>query len=272
MDRLYTPGRHAAFPDAGEYYATVGPDSVAAFAARTFVEHNRMLTVVRPFPVDATLLAGLAGLVLFSAVRTYRALAFRPADMTTIRYLARIRPPRLWRLARAVLLTAAAAVTLRLLVAATHYLLDPAVVAVDSFVLPVIVAAGALFAAATAGLAMAGRIHHKVLVFHDEIRFKSPTYRAVIVPGTGVAGARARDGSQDVRLRNGPAGLRKGVVVALRDGTGFLVPVRNPAALEAAVNNLAARCAGAESPDPGAGGLTRPEDPAIPTGGPPPTA
>jgi predicted Zn-dependent peptidase len=269
MERLYKPGRHAAFPDAGEYYATVGPDSVAAFAARTFVEHNRMLTVVRPFPVDAILLAGLAGLVLLSAVRTYRAIAFRPADMTAIRYVARIRPPRLWRLARAVLLTAAAAVALRLLVAATHYLLDPAVFAVDSFVLPVLVAAGALFVAATAGLAVAGRIHHKVLVFHDEIRFKSPTYRAVIVPGSGVAGARPFDGSQDVRLRNGPALLRKGIVVALRDGTGFLVSVRKPAALEAAVNKLAARSAGAESPDPRAGGLTTSAHPAIPIDEPP---
>jgi predicted Zn-dependent peptidase len=252
MAWLYRPGRHAAFPDAGEYYATVGPDSIAAFAMRTFVDHHRILTVVRPFPMDAILLLTvLAGLVLVSAARTYRAIAFRPADMTTIRYVTRIRPPRLWRLARAVLITALAAVALRLLAAGTHFLLDPAVLAVDSFLLPVLVVAAVLFAAATAGLAGAGHIHHKILVFDDEIRLKSPTYRAVIIPGTSVAGARPWDGSTDVRLRNGPTGLRKGVLVALRDGTGFLVPVRNPAALEAAINDLAARCAGRGAVDPG---------------------
>ncbi|HSJ05155.1 MAG TPA: insulinase family protein [Longimicrobiales bacterium] len=243
MERLHTPGRHTAFPDAGEYYATVGPDSIAAFAARTFVDHYRMLTVIRPFPVSILLLAALAGLILLAAGRAYRAVVFRPADMTAIRYVARIRPPRLLRIGRALVLLALVTAAVRLLIAGTHYLVDPATLAVDSFLLTVLVVAGALFVTATAGLAGAGHLRHKVLVFTHEIRFKSPTFRATVIPGSRVAGARPRGSAGDVRLRDRLPGRRKGVIVALRDGTEYLVQVRNPADFEAAVNALAARCA-----------------------------
>jgi predicted Zn-dependent peptidase len=239
MNRLYRPDLHEVFPDLGEYYATVGPDSIAAFAARLFAPENRVSSISRPLPLHPLLLAALAALVIFAAARAYRWRVFQRADMSAIRYVARLRPPAAIRLAAVLGAGAALLVLLRLVGAAAHFAAELWILPTGSFALLAAGAAGLLFAATFAGFALAGLIHAKVLVFDDELRIKSPTYRSTVIPASAVAGARIATGRAGLRLRRpwfAPAS--DAVFLELADGSGYLLGVRDGTALVRAVTAL----------------------------------
>jgi predicted Zn-dependent peptidase len=241
-DRFYRPDLQDGFPDIGEYYATVGPDSIAAFAARLFTAENRIASISRPLPLPAPVLLLAAVLIVLAAARLYRRLTLQPADMTAIRYVARIRntlPARIISGAALVVLFFAGG---RLIVAAFHILIWHRILAIDSFPFVAAAAAALLFSLCMACLAAAGAVHAKVLVFDDEVRLKSVTYRSTIIPGSHIRGPRLVTGAKSLHLRR-PALWpgAGGVFMELQDGSGYLLRTREPDALLAALHNLVQR-------------------------------
>jgi predicted Zn-dependent peptidase len=235
-DRFYRPDLHRDFPDVAAYYATVGPDSIAALAGRLFRADNRILYVWRPLPLPAAVLAAAGLLVVLLAAWLYRTLTLRPADMRRVRFVARSRPPMLARAVGSAATVALVLVIGRIVVAGIHHAGQYRLLAFESFAVPAAAGALLLFAAALAALAAVGRLHRKVLVFEHELRIKSPTYRATIVPLDRVRDARTVTTTAGLRLRHfvlPPLG--RAVHVLLDDGSGYVLRVRDPAALAAAV-------------------------------------
>jgi predicted Zn-dependent peptidase len=242
LDRFHRPDLHDAFPDVGEYYATVGPDSIAALAARLFVPANRIVRVDRPLPLPVALLVPGALLLAAAAGLLYRRIAFRPADMARIRYVARLRPPLPARLLAVGLAVAGAIVGGRLLVAAIHIASAEWLLRVDSFALFAAACAALVFSATFAGFALAGAMHRKVLVFEDEIRLKSPTWTATVIPASELRDARIVDSPRGLALRRRvlpPAS--RGVFLQLADRSGYLLRSRSPEALSDALQRLVTR-------------------------------
>lgn len=235
MQRFSRPAIHDAFPDLGEYYATVGPDSIAAFADRLLAADNRILSISRPLPWHPTWLLAIAASACFAAARLYRHLALRPADMTAIRFVARLRGPLPARLTAAALATVAVLFALRVGAAGIHAAAERFIFTVDSFPLHAGAAASLLFVAMFTALACLGLGHRKVLVFDDEIRLKSPTYRATVIRADDVRSVRVLQGQPNIRLRRPVLGSAAGsVLLELHDGTGYVLHVRDAAALQRA--------------------------------------
>jgi predicted Zn-dependent peptidase len=232
-DRFYQPDLHERFPDVGEYYAAVGPDSIAALAARIFTDEARILFIWRPLPVPAALLLAAAALTVLLGARLYRRAALRPADMTRVRYVARIRPPRLARLLTIAALAAALLVLGRLAIAAAHFLAHYWLLATDSFTLLLAAAAGLLLAATLAAFTAAGRLRTKVIVFEHELRIKSPTYRAATIPRQRISGLRVVHNAAEGLPHRVVPPFGRGVVLTLDDGSSLLLRVERPAELAA---------------------------------------
>jgi predicted Zn-dependent peptidase len=244
-DRFHRPDLHDAFPDIGEYYATVGPDSIAAFAARLFTAENRIVRISRPLPLPAVIIGVAAFLTILAAARLYRWLTLQPADMTTIRFVARLRTTLTARIISIAVLLVVLLAGGRLLVAALHILAWNRILAIDSFPLVAAAAAALLFSLSMAALAAAGAVHGKVLVFHDEVRLKSMTYRSTILPAALIQGARRITGAESLNLRWPTPGPRAGsVFMELQDGSGYLLRTRDSDALLAALDALVRRAHG----------------------------
>lgn len=226
-------------PDLGGYYTTVGPDSIGELAARLFHDDNLALYISRPLPVPLALavLAGLAPALL--GVRLFRRWTLRPADMARIRYVARLRP----QAGAAVLLAAAGllggVVAARLMGAGIHIGHARWIAPVDSLLLHAAVAAAVILAATLLLFTAVGAVPRKVLVFDDEVRLKSATFRSTSLPAASIAA---------VRIGRPSAGISRrlpwlpvsgtGVTLALEDGSAVFLPVRDAAALAAAVAPL----------------------------------
>jgi predicted Zn-dependent peptidase len=248
-DRLYRSDLHEVFPDAGEYFATVGPDSIAAYAGRLFTADNRILGISRPVPLHPSWLALLALLVVVAGIRLYRWIVLQPADMASIRYITRLRRPAAVRVATLLAAGVTGLVALRLLAAAAHFAVEYWLLPAGSFALLAAAAAVLLLAVTLAIMACAGLVQRKVLVFDDEVRIKSPTYRATVIPGAQVRGARVVDGRGSLRLRRpvpGPVG--GAVFLEVADGTGYLLDVRDGPTLVAAIDGLLLRQSSAAFP------------------------
>jgi predicted Zn-dependent peptidase len=241
-DRLYRPDLHDVFPDAGEYFATVGPDSIAAYARRLFTADNRILAITRPVPLHPAWLALLGILVVAAGVALYRRLVLQPADMASIRYITRLRRPAAVRIATLLAAGVAGLVVLRMLAAAAHFAVEYWLLSAGSFILLAAASAALLLAVTVAMMACAGLVQRKVLVFNDEVRIKSPTYRATVIPGAQVRGARVVNGPESFRLRRPVPGPVAGAVfLELADGTGYLLDVRDGPTLVAAIDGLLLR-------------------------------
>jgi predicted Zn-dependent peptidase len=260
--RFYEPDLHDVFPDVGEYYATVGPDSIEAIARRVFTRDNRITRVLRPPPLPATWLGVLAGLLIGITVAIFRGRTLVPADMSRIRFVAHTRAPAAARIVSGLIFLVLALALIRLVAAAVQYGAEYGVLAIDSVALHAFAAAALLAGTAWTLLALAGRGLTKVLVFDHEVRLKSPTYRSVIIPASDILGASQIANGAALRLRRRPFGpTAGGVYLELRDHTGYLLHVRDAEGFMSAV----ARIAG------GPADLTLPPsypgyEPAVPTG------
>jgi predicted Zn-dependent peptidase len=241
-DRFYRPDLQPHFPDVAAYYETVGPDSIAALAGRLFRDENRILYVWRPLPLPAAAAGAAALLIVLLAARLYRHFALRPADMARVRYVARARPPIAARLAGWLVSLVLLLVVGRLVAAGIHIAAQYWILSSESVAVPVVSAAALLFMATLAAFAALGRTHRKILVFEHEVRIKSPTYRAVILPLDRIRDASVVSDVSSVRLRHlviRPLG--QAVLLRLEDGSGYAVRVARPEALAGAVT--AARAA-----------------------------
>lgn len=246
MARAWRPDLFDGFPDVGEYYATAGPDSIAAFASRTLAAERSVTSIARPLPLHLALLLLLGAIAVAAAVRLYRRHAWVPADMNAIRFVARVRRPLAvravaWGVGAAALIVAGGLAVAALHLAAERWLLPQ-----DAFALAVACALVLLFLLTLAALAVVGRMHATVLVFEDEIRIKSPTYRSEIIPGRDVRSARRLGHGTKLRLRRpAPAAAAGAVVLEFADGSGHVLHVRHPDGLIQAVERLVGRCAAA---------------------------
>jgi predicted Zn-dependent peptidase len=238
-DRFFRPGLHDEFPDVGEYYATVGADSIAAFAARVLTAEQRVATVARPLPLPLWLLALLGLLPVAGAARLYRVASLTPADMSQVRCIARIRPHPVAGAAAALLLAVVLLTAARLGAAAVHLAADRWLLGTDSFALRVALATLVVGLAAIAALALCGLFPRKVIVLGDEVRLKTRTYRSIRVPRASIRGATviSHRGSRRLRIPVLPP-TRPAVFLELVDGSGYLLQVRDPAALARSVQRM----------------------------------
>jgi predicted Zn-dependent peptidase len=229
-DRFYRPDLHAEFPDLGEYFAGVGPDSISALARRIIVPDNRILRVTRSAPVAPTSVAVLLAITAAAAVRLYRRLVIDPVDMSRIRYVARLRRSWIHRLAGRILAALLLAVALRAVYAVLHTVAERWILQIDSMPLHALLLLGAVFAGAFCTAVVVGLLPRKVLVFEHELRLKSLTYRSVVIPAGAIRAARPLRRSG---LRGGPA-----VRIELVDGTHRTLPTRDSTALLNAIRPL----------------------------------
>lgn len=252
-DRFSGGGLHESFPDLGGYYATVGPDSIAALAGRLFVPENRISHVARPVPLPVWVLALLALTVAAGAVRLYRRATLRPARMGAVRFIARLRAPWPARLLHGGMLALAALLAGRVAFAALHIASSHWAAGLDSFVPLAAAGAALVFILTFGGLAAVGAFHRKVLVFDDEVRLKSATYRATIIPAALIRGVRPAASPAGLRLRRPvppPAGA--GVFLELVDGSGHYLRTARQAELLEAVRRLIPPPPHAAGPPPAA--------------------
>jgi hypothetical protein len=242
MNRLHRTDLYDDFPDVGEYYATVGPDSIAAFARRLFVADNRSVHIRRPLPLHPAWVVVLAGVIIMAGIRAYRRCTLRPADMTSIRYIAHLRRRIRCGLPRVSPLLSQRLVLLRLLAAVVHFAAEYWLLPTGSFALLLAGAATLLFGLTLGTITGVGMLQTKILVFDDEVRIKSPTYRATIIPAADVRGGRSVTEGGSLRLRRPAPGAGRGAVfLELVDGTGYLLDVRDSAALVQAIESLLQR-------------------------------
>jgi predicted Zn-dependent peptidase len=252
-DRFHDPDLHDEFPDLGAYVTTAGADSIGAYAARLFDADNRILRLSRPLPLPATWIVVIATAIVLAAVRLYRAIALQPADMRRIRFVARLRAPD--RLLVRSALVVGFALAGRLVFAAAHFAAEHHVLTIDSATLHFGLAGLLLFASAFAAIATIGTLQHKVLVFADEVRIKSPTYRSRRIPAARIAGATRLSASDALpaRVRWNPLRRRGSpVLLELTDGSGLLLHVARPDALLEALHALIADGSGSAETAPAA--------------------
>jgi predicted Zn-dependent peptidase len=243
-DHFFRTDLHPAVPDVGEYYATLGADSIAAFAARALVPGNRIASVARPLPLPVWLLVLLGSLPVVAGGLLFRALTLRSADMSTVRFITRIRANPATAAIAAAALALVLLVAVRLLAAVIHIGADRWLVGVESFAIWLVGGGALLFAAALGTLALVGAVPHKILVFSHEVRLKSRTFRSVILPAAAIRSAVVVANAGGRRLRMpvlpfaGPA-----VFLELHDGSGYLLHVRDPGALARSVAAIIPACA-----------------------------
>jgi predicted Zn-dependent peptidase len=244
IDRFAAPGPHTAMPDLGAYYASVAPDSVAATAAIVLAAHNAAVTLSRPVPLPVPLLALLGLLPVAAAVALFRRLALVPADMRRIRYIARLRPHPATTAITVVLAGAVLLLAARLSVAGAQFVHGAWLAGIDSFSIHVAAAAIGIFGCTFLALAALGRLPRKVLVFDHEIRLKSPTFTATVIPSHGIADVTVGYPPTSSRLsRRGLPAVGQGVSIHLVGGTVLFLQVARPELLQQAVQPLLAHAA-----------------------------
>jgi predicted Zn-dependent peptidase len=271
-DRFYRPDLHAEFPDLGEYYATVGPDSIAAFVQRLLIPENRIFHLTRAAPAPAGVFVLLLGLAATAAVALYRRIAYRRADMSGIRYIARLRHPLIVRLIGRSLAFAGVLLIARVGYAAAELVAERWIFAVDSPLLHVTLLTVTVFVAAFCTIAAAGLVPRKVLVFQNEIRIKSLTYRACIIPAGHVTNVWTVGRHSAATQHSGAAGSWRSpahprlhllqrarlagstaVILGLADGSLRVLPVTNPGSLAAVLAVVTDRRENADADRQGTG-------------------
>ena len=236
---LYRVEQHPDMPDIPARFAALEPAELSAFASRTLGADALLRTVTRPIPLGQLGLLALGLLALAAGVALARRLLLRPAPMETLRYVARLRGPLALRVAGGAALALLLLLVARLLAAAAHHVLDPWILALDSFPAQ---AAAFLFAIAAAALLASGAlalVPHKVLVFEHELRLKFRAYRSLCWRAADLADvrpARFHDVFLSARAwRTLPLtlGLRApGLLITTRTGPDVFLSTRDPAELE----------------------------------------
>jgi predicted Zn-dependent peptidase len=238
VDRFAGNPHFQTVPALGEYYASVGADSIAAAATRFLHPASTVVHVTRPLPLPWPLLLILALLPVRAATGLYRRLTLRPADMRTISYMTRIRPAATVRAATAAGATALVIGGTRAAIALAELAATSLLAPVDSFAIHAAAAGSLLFAATLAGLAITGAVPHKILVLATEVRLKSRTCRSIAIPAADIQNADTLPG---------------GVRLQLNDGSTRFLPVRDPAALHHAITAIATRATATTTPAMAAG-------------------
>jgi hypothetical protein len=241
---LHFHGRelHQDMPDLVTALETATREDLARAAAELTVREREFLRVTYPQPVSQGVLAVLAGLLVAGTVGALRRLMVRPADMTRIRYVARIRPPWLIKLTGSVLWLLAVLVGLRLLVWVHMSLTGSLLLGINSW--PAQWGAFALMAASLVALLVlcGSRVPRKLLVFDDHARIKYLSYRAL----------RFRDvwlGRRAFRCAPLALGLLEpGVYLRRRDGRAWFFRVKDRDQCLAALRG--ALLPGAQPPPP----------------------
>jgi predicted Zn-dependent peptidase len=226
--------RHHDFPDVLSAFERVTQAELASFASRHLTLEREFGRTVYPFPLSQGLFFVLALSLLFGTVRLMRRALVRPVDMTRIRYVARVRMPRLWSIATGVLWLATTAIAVRLLVFGYELAGDRVLVTRDSFLVQW--SAFALMAASVVALIVLALslIPSKVLVFDDRLLVKYVAYRSAEIPFDRIAGVSlqrfravwlSRRLWTSVPLKLGL--LSQGILLEQRKGRSYYFDVRN---------------------------------------------
>jgi hypothetical protein len=190
-------------------------------------------------PIDQAGLLLLGLLALAGGYALARRLLLRPAPMHRLRYVARLRGPLALRLAGGALLTVLLLIVARLIAAAGHQVLDPTLLAIDSFAIQGTIFLLALALAALLTASALALVPHKLLVFEDELRLKFRAYRTRRWRADEISELRAARFSdvflsrRAVRTLPLALGVRApGLLIGTRHGPDLFVATRDTAELE----------------------------------------
>ncbi len=180
---FYDRRAHREFPDLAAAFDGVSKPAVESFIRTHFVPQREVLLIIKPLPVAQWLLALLiAALVSLSLALARRRLT-RPVNLTRIRYVARFKLPRLYRILYILTVLLFLAVTGRTLVFAYQVLTDRVLLTTESFLVQWSGYAAMLVVTVLLTVLVLAHIPRKLLLFDDQIVIKHLSYRSVALPG-----------------------------------------------------------------------------------------
>jgi hypothetical protein len=184
---FYDPRVHSAFPDLVAWFDSVSRVEVEGFVREHFVPERQVLTLIRPHPITQVLLVLMMAAVIWMVVQFAAGWLIQPVDMTRIRYVARFRTPRLYRLAASLALLALVAIVGRIVVFSFEVLADRALIGLDSFTFQWSVFGAMLAVTVFLVVMVLAHIPRRLLVFDDRVLIKYLSFRSVSIPASEVS-------------------------------------------------------------------------------------
>lgn len=179
---FYDPRVHVDFPDLAAAFEGFTRDEVRVFANDFLVPERQVLTIVRPHPLTQGTLLVLVAVIVWLTVYLTRRRLIRPIDMTKIRYVARLRLPRVYSAVVALAGVIFLALVVRLVALVYEQLTYRYLVRLDSFLLQWLAFAAMLGFGVFLLIQIPARIPRKILLFDDHMRIKYLSYRSLGIP------------------------------------------------------------------------------------------
>jgi predicted Zn-dependent peptidase len=179
---FYDPRVFGDFPDLVAAFEGFKREEVQSFAGEFLVPERQYLTIAYRHPLTQGTLVLLVAVIVWLTVHLARRRLVRPVDMTRIRYVARLRLPRLYSLAVALALLTFLAVAGRVVAFIYEQLTYRYLVQLDSFTLQWLAYAAMLAVGVLLIVQVPARIPRKILLFDDHLRVKYLSYRSVPIP------------------------------------------------------------------------------------------
>jgi predicted Zn-dependent peptidase len=183
---FYDPRIHSGFPDLVARFDSVSLWEAQAFVREHFVPERQVLTLIRPHPINQILLVFMVAAIVWMVVQFAAGWMIQSVDMTRIRYVARFRTPRLYRLATSLLLLALVAILGRTLVFGFEVLVDRVLLRLDSFTLQWSAYGAMLAVTVLLSVMVLAHIPRRLLVFDDRLLIKYLSFRSVSIPASEV--------------------------------------------------------------------------------------
>jgi hypothetical protein len=179
---FYDPRVHEDFPDLVAAFERITREEVQSFSSEFLVPQRQYLTIAHRHPLTQGTLVVLVAVIAWLTVYLTRRRLSRPVDMTRIRYVARLRLPRVYSLAATLALLAFIAIVGRLVAYIYEQLTYRYLVQLDSFAVQWLAYAVMLALGVLLLVQVPARLPRKVLLFDDHLRVKYLSYRSVAIP------------------------------------------------------------------------------------------
>ncbi|UCF19433.1 MAG: insulinase family protein [Gemmatimonadota bacterium] len=180
------------FPDLAAEFGRLTLTDLRDFAQNHLLAERRVVTLIRPLPINQVLAIALVIALAWLGVRLARRWLTRPAEMTRLRYAAHFKLPLLYRGLAILLLGILVAIAGRLLAYGFQVLADRMLLTVDSFAVQWTAYAAMWVASVLLLVLLLAHIPRKLLVFEDEVRIKYLSFRSVSISAGAIESVRLR--------------------------------------------------------------------------------
>ena len=178
---FYDPATFTDFPDVLSFYENLTQSQVASFAARTFDESRRVLSVTRTQPLSQGMAVLAVAVLVWITLKVVGWALTRPVEMKEIRYVAHFRLPVLLRTAYTLGTVAFALALGRIATAGIGWGVDRWITPVDDYVVQHAGIGGILVVLLACVAVLGAWPPRKLLLFEDHIRIKSRAWRSRIL-------------------------------------------------------------------------------------------